>query len=379
MSEDKKKEYLKKNFIIPLSQSFPANDYFMNSNIGENLSNENFANYIKFDLKNIAEDFLIKSINNNNNDIQIENQPYEDIKSEPFQLLDPIFKENLNNIIFSSHKKTKGNPHLKIDEIIELNNFNENLFKIQRISTKTSLQILDKFYRHILVVDSINNYKINLNKFFLDNWQKEDYFFTKYQDLCNNDSKMQNHFEDFNIENFNKINSQNSLKNIFETDNVLFYSQDKKEIEAKDSNIFSFSNSKVILNDENTRIEKSNTKTQLSVERNINTPVKNNLPVSIKPITTESLLYSCHPGGESLFDELKNIILGSINSKNNLEEFKIDELAQEVKKSFCDLKHISNRNISAVAFYNLLIICQTKNIYLKQKEPFSSLFINKIC
>jgi hypothetical protein len=100
MTEEKKKDYLKKNFIQPLSDNLPSVDYFSHSNFEQCINiNENFANYIQFDLKTISQDlFKNKCEEEANND-------FRDFDFEKIELGD---KQLL-----------KRNPNLKMDMKIE--------------------------------------------------------------------------------------------------------------------------------------------------------------------------------------------------------------------------------------------------------------------
>ncbi len=114
MTEEKKKEYLKKNFVQPLTESLPLScDYFMNSNIEQCISiNENFANYINFDLKSITQDYIVKkqtqSQSQLSNNFDVNNALNFSERELDFELIDlkPI---------------SSRNPLLKVDPKIEFN------------------------------------------------------------------------------------------------------------------------------------------------------------------------------------------------------------------------------------------------------------------
>jgi hypothetical protein len=67
-----KKEYLKNNFIKPLSESFTINnqELFSNTKLEENRNlnggEDIFANYIKFDLSLISDDFIERTSQHSN-------------------------------------------------------------------------------------------------------------------------------------------------------------------------------------------------------------------------------------------------------------------------------------------------------------------------
>jgi hypothetical protein len=100
MSEEKKKDYLKKNFIQPLTDNLPSVDYFSHSNFEQCINiNENFANYIQFDLKTISQDLFKNKSQEGGAEISLD--PRGDIDFEKIELGD---KQLL-----------KRNPNLKMD------------------------------------------------------------------------------------------------------------------------------------------------------------------------------------------------------------------------------------------------------------------------
>ena len=142
MTDEKKKEYLKKNFVQPLSESLPLScDYFMNSSIDQCISiNENFANYINFDLKSITQDYLVK----NNTQSQTQNSNNIEINNG-FNFSQREFDFELVNIKSSSLLR---NPLLKADQKIEFNiqRYCEEVDQIQmkEVTFKNAVKLLIK-------------------------------------------------------------------------------------------------------------------------------------------------------------------------------------------------------------------------------------------
>jgi hypothetical protein len=113
MTEEMKKEYLKKNFVKPLSESLPLScDYFNNQNIEQCISiNENFANYINFDLKSITQDYINKK--------QTQSQTQH---SKSFEMnYDWNFSHSEFNFELIDMKQQMKNSFFKMDPKIEFN------------------------------------------------------------------------------------------------------------------------------------------------------------------------------------------------------------------------------------------------------------------
>jgi hypothetical protein len=147
MSEDKKKEYLKLNFIQPLSDNLPlSSEYFNNSGVEQCFSlNENFANYIQFDLKSITEDFIQK------------------INSQHSQKLHASGNKDING----------GDPILEVCEIQEMSHFPQKEFNFGNINLRSGCvkNLLLKFDVKI---------EFNIEK-----------FCKKIDELCNRDNNLQ--------------------------------------------------------------------------------------------------------------------------------------------------------------------------------------------
>lgn len=105
MTEEKKKDYLKKNFIQPLSDSLPSVDYLAHPSIEQCINiNENFANYIQFDLKAISQDVFKQK-----NDGLLELDDNENFNTE----------FDFEKILLENKQILKRNPNLKMDSKIE--------------------------------------------------------------------------------------------------------------------------------------------------------------------------------------------------------------------------------------------------------------------
>lgn len=151
MSEEKKKEYLKKNFIQPLSDSLPiSSEYFSNSNLEQCLvMNENFANYIQFDLKNITNLSQGKKEERNNLNLpEMENdeQFYENVVEFDFE------KIVLNN------KSEKKNPNLKCDTNVERKINNSSM----EFEEADPFAIYYKNYKNVVIHDNLWKFQKSL-------------------------------------------------------------------------------------------------------------------------------------------------------------------------------------------------------------------------
>jgi hypothetical protein len=76
-------------------------------------------------------------------------------------------------------------------------------------------------------------------------------------------------------------------------------------------------------------------------------------------------------------------ILSILISKGNFEEFKLDQIAKEIFKSFPNFQTSRNNALytraeCSLIFYNMLIVSQTQNFYLKQNSPNGKLYMIKI-
>ncbi len=67
------------------------------------------------------------------------------------------------------------------------------------------------------------------------------------------------------------------------------------------------------------------------------------------------------------------------DSKKNFDEFKLNEIAKEISPhSAYRSKITSFRAECSFVFYNMLIVSQTKQICLKQNNPFNKFYLMKI-
>lgn len=142
MSEEKKKDYLKKNFIQPLTETLPLTcEYFTNTNLEQCISvNQNFANYIQFDLKTITDDLLQRKRNSQSQQLKSDSQNQalpdfkEDIMTHNNVFLNPSF--NLKEIALSNFPAK--NITLKQEEKAELD-IERFCIKIDELSKDESL------------------------------------------------------------------------------------------------------------------------------------------------------------------------------------------------------------------------------------------------
>jgi hypothetical protein len=69
----------------------------------------------------------------------------------------------------------------------------------------------------------------------------------------------------------------------------------------------------------------------------------------------------------------------ALTSKGNYQEFKLDQISIEISNNLSiRKKQLSTRAECSLLFYNMLIVSQTENFYLKQSAPFGKLYISKI-
>jgi hypothetical protein len=125
MSGEEKKEYLKKNFIQPLTDTIPlSSKFFTQSNLEQCFqNNESFANYIQFDIQAIAEDFLNKNPSSRN---PTQNKNDENIlNGDQLLMTENNIRNNvsqtnfdLNDIVLVDINSKSKNPNLTYDNKI---------------------------------------------------------------------------------------------------------------------------------------------------------------------------------------------------------------------------------------------------------------------
>jgi hypothetical protein len=152
MSEEKKKEYLKKNFIQPLSDNLPmSSEYFSGSNLEQCLvMSENFANYIQFDLKNITHLSQAKKEENNNFGDNMEN--YDQFMNNACPVEFDFEKIILNN------KTEKKNPNLKCDYNVEYK-INNSLLEFGEADP---FAIYYRNYKKVVIHDNLEKFQRSL-------------------------------------------------------------------------------------------------------------------------------------------------------------------------------------------------------------------------
>jgi len=229
MTEEKKKEYLKKNFVQPLSASLPLScDYFMNSGIDQCISiNENFANYINFDLKSITQDYLVKT------HTQSQAQNCNNIENNNgFNFSQREFDFELVNLKPNSSLR---NPLLKLDQKIEFNiqRYCEEVDQIQmkEVTFRNSVRLLINFIKHFIYQKNYKKIILHdeLLKFKIKNSVKE-----KSLNLRRklDDMLLIDDFSDFCFDSsFGGINYNKGLKENFRNDSQ--YTPSKKSKMSK--------------------------------------------------------------------------------------------------------------------------------------------------
>ena len=126
MTDEMKKDYLKKNFVQPLSESLPLScDHFMNSDIDQCISiNENFANYINFDLKSITQEHILKkqtqSQSQHSNNLEFNNEFNFSQREFDFELIDLKPNNFIKNSFFKVDPKIEYNIQRYCEEVEEI-------------------------------------------------------------------------------------------------------------------------------------------------------------------------------------------------------------------------------------------------------------------
>jgi hypothetical protein len=142
MSEEKKKEYFKKNFIQPLTESLPiSNEYFSNSYDQYLTANESLANYINFDIKEITNEPNLKS----------QPEPEHNFQNESEEQI--VF----GDIILNKHCR---NPNFKSDQKVELE-LDSNTFN-KFINENDPFCTYENNYRQVLMFDYLRKFKKSL-------------------------------------------------------------------------------------------------------------------------------------------------------------------------------------------------------------------------
>jgi hypothetical protein len=148
MTEEKKKQYLRKNFIKPLSDNFPSyeKEYLKNEGNEGGLEDKDFASYInfEFDLNKLSNIYLEKM---NPSIPNIECSQFD----KPLEIIDleNNYKNNyamfnLDEIIFSNKILKPKQGLLKFDNSLQIP-IEQNLLRLNKCKKSQSCESAVKF------------------------------------------------------------------------------------------------------------------------------------------------------------------------------------------------------------------------------------------
>lgn len=327
LSTEKKKEYLQKHFIKPLTESIPiTTDFFLMSNGEEVSQGENggkFSDFIQFDINPLMNDEMFKSNKKLSSDNIIEFSQEGGI--QPLSMgMDSTDKIKL---IEADVQKIKSTLYRK-DNVIEID-LVEYLAQIDNTSNEDdSEEIYVKNVRELMKQSSLQKFMNSINK--IDNYENEKYneYFTLFtQDKINEDPAFQ---------------LRNNANNLLSQHNSVLSNMND-------------------LNDINRDMEIE----QISSIKNGTS--FGSLSMSIK--SQHALL------NERL--EIQNALNQILSKLRNYQEVTINHLTRKVTSQLSSLNGKDNKETASSIFYNMLIVCQNNQYQFRQSEPFGNFYIAK--
>lgn len=320
LTDEEKKEYLKKHFIKPFAESLPLNADFFVSNSGDG-GDGLFSNYINVEINEDVnqvfsgkqtQSFLIGDINNFGTSL-LESEDNEKI------ILVDINAPSKNNLIKRDRELEINLPEylIMINEKLDEGDTEEVFFKNIKAILKTFS--IDKFKNESLVKQT-------------DNFESKEY---------------NSYIKDFSFENLfpnavETISSYHQLRGSLGGSNSVFsvnLSQGRGqalEIDDFDKEIKDFNY------DENLLLkEKSDVPKELISNR----------------------------------QDVQNEINNFLSNLNNYREISAEQLLRKIDIN-C-LREMNTKEKASVIFYNMLIVCQNNKHQLKQSEPFEKFFLYK--
>lgn len=326
LSTEKKKEYLQKHFIKPLTESIPmTSDFFlMGEEVSQGENGGRFSDFIQFDINPLFNDEMFKS-----NNTKLSNDNINELSQEGGIQPLSMGMESTNKIklIDADVQKIKNTLYRK-DNVIEID-LVEYLAQIDNTSNEDdSEEIYVKNVREIMKQSSLQKFMNSIHK--IDNYENEkynDYFILFTQDKINEDPAFQ---------------LRNNANNLLSQHNSVL------------SSIHD-------INDINRDIELE----QLSsIKKGISV---GSLSMSIK--SQQALL------NERL--EIQNALNQILSKLRNYQEVTINHLTRKVTSQLSSLNGKDNKETASCIFYNMLIVCQNNQYQLRQSEPFGNFYIAK--
>lgn len=161
MTEEAKKEYLRKNFIQPLKDNLPLNsEMFQMDHDSNNEPMDSFANYIQFDLKALAADLITARIESQDND---KINDMNDLEVMPVHMEDNILNNDMQFNLAQMPNLISRNSALRCD----INKIDINIDEYcNRVGNLSNSEGLTEDTVYIIFTCSFELFRRTIRKFY---------------------------------------------------------------------------------------------------------------------------------------------------------------------------------------------------------------------